>query len=318
MLISPDLAKSEYKEKDSTGAGAVAESLLVPGLLYAGTDRGAFWVTRNDGIKWTEHSRGLPNRYIRSICPSRFSEARVYVTLTGINDDDFRKHLFVSEDYGKNWISIASNLPDEVAYVILEDPTNENILYAGMYRGVYISTNRGKIWSLLGPEMAATAISDLVIQEREMDLVVGTHGRGIYKLNLKPIQNAFENGEPQDHIMFKIPAALLPWINDTHSDPRYSTMEKVPITFYLKKNAKVTIAAKNKVGKTIWSQILQASKGFNQVRWDLIQEKVDSPDAYFFRYYRFATPGTYNISVSGEGIDLTGKLTIIQRDKPER
>jgi len=94
-------------------------------------------------------------------------------------------------------------------------------------------------------------------------------------------------------------------------------MEKVPITFYLKKNAKVTIAVKNKVGKAVWSQTLQASKGFNQVRWDLIREKVDSPDAYFFRYYKFAIPGTYNISVSGEGIDLTGKLTIIQRDKPE-
>ena len=318
MLISPDLAKSKFEEKNSTGAGALVESLLVPGLLYLGTDRGAFWVTRNDGVKWTENSRGLPNRYIRSICPSRFNEARVYVTLTGINNDDLGKHLFFSEDYGKNWGSIASNLPDEVAYVILEDPTNENILYAGMYRGVYISTDRGKIWSLLGPEMAATAISDLVIQEREMDLVASTHGRGIYKLNLKPIQNAFENGEPQDHIIFKTPKATLPWINDTHRDPRYSTMEKVPITFYLKENAEVIIAVKNKVGKAIWSQTLQASQGFNQVRWDMIKEKVDSPEAYFFRYYKFATPGIYNISVSGEGIDLTGKLTIIQRDKPEQ
>ena len=76
--------------------------------------------------------------------------------------------------------------------------------------------------------MAATAISDLVVQEREMDLVVGTHGRGIYRTNLKPIQQAFKEGIPQENILFEIPVARLPWINDTHRDPNYSTMEKVP------------------------------------------------------------------------------------------
>jgi photosystem II stability/assembly factor-like uncharacterized protein len=316
-LISPDLSLSAHKDKESTTMGAVAESPLEPGLLYAGTDKGAFWVTHDDGQEWIEHSEGLPNRYIRSICPSRFSRSRVYVAIPGINDDDLKNHLFVSEDHGETWKSIQSNLPDEVAYVILEDPVNENILYAGLYRGVYLSTDRGLNWSLLGPDMAATAISDLVIQEREMDLVVGTHGRGIYTMNIKPIQQAFKMGQPETNILFEMPVARLPWIKDTHRDPKFSTMEKVPITFYLRKGAEVTLSVKNKEEMVIWSKKLKARKGFNQYRWDLVREKVDSPEAYFVQYYQFARAGTYTIQISGEGIDLAGELTVIPRESPE-
>jgi hypothetical protein len=318
MLISPDLAKSAHKEKRSLAIGAIVESPLKPGLLYAGTDRGAFWVTHNDGIEWIEHSDGLPNGYIRSICPSRFGPSRVYAAVTGINYDDLKNYLFVSEDHGKTWKSISSNLPDEVANVILEDPVNENILYAGLYRGVYISTDRGQSWSLLDPGMAATCISDLVIQEREMDLVAGTHGRGIYKMNIKPIQKAFNGGAPpQNHILFETPVARLPWIKDTHRDPKYSTVEKVPITFYLMKDADVTISVKIKSGRLIWSKTLKARRGFNQIRWDLVMEKVDSPKAYFIHYYRFASAGTYDIQISGEGIELKGELTVIARTSPD-
>jgi len=316
-LISPDLAASAHPEKRSSALGAIIESPIEQGLLYAGTDKGAFWVTHDDGQGWTEHSNGLPNRYIRSICPSRFSQSRVYIAVTGINDDDLKNHLFVSEDYGKTWKSITSNLPDEVAYVILEDPVNENILYAGLYRGVYLSTDRGQSWSLLGPEMAATCISDLVIQEREMELVAGTHGRGIYKMNVRPIQQAFISGKPQTHILFKTPVARLPWIKDTHRDPMYKTMEKVPITFFLLEEAEVEISVKSREDKVIWSTPFQAKKGFNQFRWDLVREKVDSPQPYFIQYYKFALAGTYEIQVIGEGIDLRGELTIINRESPD-
>jgi len=315
-LISPDLSQSAHEAKRSSAMGAIAESLLEPGLLYAGTDKGAFWVTHNDGIEWTEYSEGLPNRYIRSICPSRFSLSRVYIAVPGINDDDLKNYLFVSEDYGKTWKSITSNLPDEVAYVILEDPVNENILYAGLYRGVYVSTDRGQSWSLLGPDMAATAISDLVIQEREMDLVAGTHGRGIYRMNIKPIQRAFKNGEPLKDILFETPVARLPWIKDTHRDPKYSTMERVPISFYLMKEAEVTINVKNKRGDVIWSIPHKAEKGFNQYRWDLVREKVDNPQPYFIQYYKFARAGTYEIQISGDRVDLKGELTVINRESP--
>lgn len=311
-MISPDLSRSASSERHGTAAGAVAESLLQPGLLYVGTDRGAFWVTKNDGVEWIEHSEGLPNLYIRSICPSRFTLSRAYLSLTGINNDDLSGYLFASEDYGENWRPIMANLPDEVAYVILEDPVNEDILYAGMYRGVYISTDRGESWSLLGQEMPAAAVSDLVIQEREMDLVASTHGRGIYRMNLKPLHRAFESGAPQRNILLESPTARLPWINDTHRDPRYSTMEKVPITFYLLRDTPLTLSVIDSHERTVWSHEMLGLKGFNQILWDLVTERVEGQDAYFWRYLRFIRAGTYEIQVSGEGVDLKGELTVVE------
>jgi photosystem II stability/assembly factor-like uncharacterized protein len=315
-LISPDLSLSKFEEKRSVAAGAIAESPFEPGILFVGTDRGAFWVTQDDGKNWTEHSEGLPNGYIRSICPSQFDRARVYVSVTGINYDDLKNYLYVSEDLGKTWRSIVSDLPDEVAYVILEDPVNENILYAGLYRGVYISVDRGNSWSLLGPGMAATAISDLVIQERKMDLVAGTHGRGIYKMNIRPIHEAFKKGVPQTAMIFETPVARLPWINDTHRDPRMRTAEKVPITFYLMDDVEVEVRVNDGKGKTIWTKTLKGRKGFNQIRWDLVTKRIDSPQPYFTGYLEFAPAGTYEVQIVGDGIDLKTELTILDRQSP--
>jgi hypothetical protein len=311
-LISPDLSISAHETKRYTASGAVAESLIKPGLLYAGTDSGAFWVSLDDGKKWKEHSEGLPDQYIRCIEPSRFNESRVYVALTGLNKDDFNNYLFVSDDYGQNWQPLSSNLPNEVAYCILEDPVHENILYAGLYRGVYVSADRGQNWSLLGPEMAATCISDLVIQEREMDLVAGTHGRGIYKMNIRPIQEAFKKGSPQQNILFQTPAAHLPWFNDTHRDPRKKTIRKVPVTFYLTENKEVTLEVKDKKETVIWSKTMKAKKGFNQIRWNLVTKKVDSPQPYFIHYLRFPEPGTYGLFITGRDVNLKGKLFITE------
>lgn len=312
-LISPDLSVSVDAARASTAVGALAESRIVPGLLYAGTDKGAFWVTQNDGRQWVEHSAGLPDKYIRSICPSRFQRTRVYVAVTGINEDDLSRHLFVSEDYGNNWQSITGNLPDQVANVILEDPVNENILYAGMYRGVYVSVDRGRSWSLLGREMPAASVSDLVIQEREMELVAATYGRGIYKMAIRSIQEAFKSGAPASNLLFETPVARLPWINDTHRDRRASTAERVPITFYLTRAADVEIQLQASDGKTLWSLPYKARRGLNQVRWDLVTARVDSPQPYFFRYDVYAAAGNYEIRIRGAGIDLKGPLSILER-----
>jgi photosystem II stability/assembly factor-like uncharacterized protein len=312
-LISPDFSRPEGSERASTAVGALAESRMVPGLLYAGTDKGAFWVTQNDGKDWVEHSAGLPDKYIRSICPSRFRKERVYVAVTGINEDDLKNHLFVSEDYGSHWKSLTANLPDEVANVILEDPADENILYAGLYRGVYVSVDRGLSWSLLGKDLPSASVSDLVIQEREMELVASTYGRGIYKLGIRPIQAAFRNGVPGSNILFETPEARLPWINDTHRDRRAGTAEKVPITFYLTAPAEVDIRVENKDGKVAWSVSYAAQKGFNQVRWDLITAKAQSSQPYFFRYEVYAEAGNYQIHILGKGIDLKGPLSIVER-----
>ena len=149
-----------------------------------------------------------------------------------------------------------------------------------------------------------------------MDLVAGTHGRGIYKMNIRPIQQAFKKGVPEADVLFETPVARRPWINDTHREPKYSTLEKVPITFYLTKDAVVDIRLNDKKGKTVWTKKLRGKQGFNQIRWDLVTKKVDSLRPYFIHYATFALPGVYEIQVVGEGIDLKGPLTITDRKSP--
>lgn len=309
-LISPDLARTK-RGNASTTVGAIAESPLKQGLIYAGTDGGVLWVSMNDGKDWVESEFNFPEHYIRYIEPSRFSESRVYIAITGINHDDLGNYLYVSEDYGKSWSLINSDLPDEIANVIIEDPTNENILYAGLYRGVYISTDRAKTWSLLGPELPACAISDLVIQEREMDLVAGTHGRGIYKMNLKPIHEWVQG---QDTIspdyLFNIPVARLPKRNDTHRDIEYSSMQKVPITFFCEKAGKVLISLQDG-DNTIWSREFDASEGFNQYRWDLVISETDNQLPYFIHYLSFPQAGEYKVKIESDAFSLSRNIKII-------
>ena len=316
-VISEDLSVSKYPDKESVAAGALAKSPLDTGLIYVGTDRGAFWVSRNDGESWEERSEGLANNYVRSIVASRYSPSRVYLAMTGINYDDLHHYLYVSEDYGGRWKKIKGNMPDEIVYVICEDPLFENILYAGSYRGVYVSMDRGESWSLLGRNMAAAAVADLVIQEQTMDLVIGTHGRGIYKINLKPLHEVYRMGyPPEENYLCEIPMAKRPWINDTHRDPDFSTVRKVPITFWVPDTKSVTLKVIYNKEIIFWSKKIESKRGFNQYRWDLVIKEEESMTPYFIHYKRFLDKGTYRLRLETDDQVLEKEFIVSQGDKP--
>lgn len=317
--ISPNLSISANKEKRSFSTGALVESPIQKGLLYAGTDKGAFWVSKNDGVSWAENDNGIANNYIRSICPSRFAKERVYVAMTGINYDDLQSYLYMSEDYGKTWSAISSGLPDEPVNVILEDPRNENILYAGSIRGVYITIDRGKSWSYLGNKMPGTAISDLEIHESTMDLIAATHGRGIYKINLIPIHSLVNRKIPldKDHL-FEIAESQLPWFSSAAETPDYRTIEKTDIPFWLGEAKAISLSLRDAENQQIWSTSLQGEKGFNQYRWDLIVSRQNSDLPYFTQYEKYVKAGTYKLILSDGKSELWRTFIIKERDSPPK
>ncbi len=317
QLVSSDLSKSSNPTKASFSAGAFAESPIKPGNLYVGTDKGAFWATNNDGATWKEFSKGLPNGYIRSIVPSKYDDSRIYITLAGINYDDHSNHIYVTENGGKVWRKLQANLPDETAYVIYEDPQFENVIYAGLLRGVYISSDRGASWSLLGENMPIVAIADLEIEENTRDLVVATHGRGIYKTNLKPLHEALELGLPlKKNYLFATPPVKRPWVNDTHKDIDYNSINKVPITFWTTKSQDAIIKIYNQGGELVWEHTLDAKQGMNQFRWNLITKSQSSPLPYFIHYDKFMEKGTYKIVLEINGENLIGTLNVEEGIKP--
>lgn len=187
--ISPDLTKNQKSGNVPFATlSVVEESPLEFGTIYAGSDDGNVWVTRNNGGNWTSLNAGLPqNRWVSSISPSSAKEGRVYITLNGYRYDEFTTYVYKSEDYGKTWTSIASNLPGESANILIEDPKMSNLLYLGTDHGLYVSLDEGKNWNLFQGQIPNVAIYDMVIQERENHLVVGSHGRSVYVVDLKPI-----------------------------------------------------------------------------------------------------------------------------------
>jgi photosystem II stability/assembly factor-like uncharacterized protein len=318
-VISPNLTIADKKEKKSFSTGALAESYLQQGLLYAGTDKGAFWVSKNDGATWEEKDNGLANNYIRSICPSRYARERVYVAMTGINYDDLNSYLYVSENYGENWTAISSGLPNEPVNVIQEDPANENILYAGTLRGVYISINKGKSWSYLGNNMPGAAIADLEIHEATGDLIAATHGRGIYKINLSAVHEfARKNVLPDKDYLFAIKESRLPWFQSASGIPDYRTFEKTDIVYWLSEAKPVTLSIKDTTNKKIWSINLQGQKGLNQYRWDLIVSRQTSDLPYFTQYEKWLKAGTYKMTLSDGKSELSQSFIVIKNETPNK
>lgn len=187
--ISPDLTKDlpQGNVPHST-LSWIAESPGKFGVIYVGTDDGMVWVTQNGGADWENISDGLPEGlWVSSVVASPHDIGTVFVTLNGYRFDDFHSYVFMSRDFGKTWTSLAGNLPEEVANVIIQDLEKPELLFLGTDGGTYVSTNSGQEWSLM-PGIPNVASYDMVVHPRDNDLVVATHGRSIYVSNIEPMR----------------------------------------------------------------------------------------------------------------------------------
>ena len=186
---------------DVTGAetfGTVVslnESPIRPGLLFAGTDDGRLWVTRNDGAIWTEVTKnvtGVPaGSYVSRIEPSHFDTATFYVTYDNHRRDDYTPYVFATNNFGATFASIASNLPRgqaDFAHVIREDLKNPDLLFVGTDVGLYVSIDRGQSWKKFMSGLPTTPVHDLLIHPRDGELIAGTHGRSIWIADIAPLQ----------------------------------------------------------------------------------------------------------------------------------
>ena len=187
--ISPDLTKGKKDGNVAFGTlTTISESKINFGLLYIGTDDGNVQISKDGGNSWQSISENLPqNLWISRVVASKFKKERVFVTLNGYRNDDFNSYIFVSDDYGSNWKNIASS-QKSAANVLIEDTENENILFLGTDNGLQISIDRGATWNDFSNGMPKVAVHDLVIQYIAKELIVGTHGRSLYKVDLSKIQ----------------------------------------------------------------------------------------------------------------------------------
>ncbi len=190
--ISPDLTSNDPDRLSGDvphcTVTAIAESPLKSGLLLAGTDDGRVWLTHDDGGRWTELTdrfEGVPSRlWVSRIETSPHDADRLYVAFTGYREDDRNVYLYLSTDGGESFRSIANDLPAGGSVnVVREHPRNENCVLVGTEFGVFASIDCGAHWAPLGKGLPTVAVHDLLVHPREPDVVVGTHGRGIWVLD---------------------------------------------------------------------------------------------------------------------------------------
>ncbi|RLD75211.1 MAG: glycosyl hydrolase, partial [Bacteroidetes bacterium] len=168
-------------------AVSLAESGIKENLLYVGTDDGVISVTEDAGENWQQVKSfpGVPEyTYVSDILPDKFDENIVYASFDNHKRDDFKPYILKSNDKGKTWTSISGNLPENGAVHTLEqDNERSELLFAGTEFSVFFSIDGGKIWTQLKSGLPSVAVKDMVIQERETDLVLATFGRGFYILD---------------------------------------------------------------------------------------------------------------------------------------
>ncbi|MDX1471370.1 MAG: glycosyl hydrolase, partial [Flavobacteriaceae bacterium] len=177
---------------------ALAESPLDENLMAAGSDDGLIQITEDGGATWRKAGSisKAPNRsYVNNVFLSRHNRNTIFAALNHHKYGDFKPYIYKSEDLGKTWTSISSNLPSRGSvYAIEQDHIKEDLLFCGTEFGVFFSPNEGKNWKQLKNGLPTIAVRDIAIQEREHDLVLGTFGRGFYVLDdyspLRTIENS--------------------------------------------------------------------------------------------------------------------------------
>ena len=270
--ISPDLTQGVKEGNVAFGTiTVVSESALQFGLLYTGSDDGLIHVSKDGGATWNKISGNLPqNRWVSRVVASAHKKERVYATLNGYRNDDFTSYVYMSDDFGQTWKNIATNLPASPVNVIVEDNVNENVLYLGTDNGLYVLLNKGTSWDDFSNGIPNVAVHDLVIQKVAKDLVVGTHGRSIYKVNLEQVQQLSDKIMAKNLHVFELKKIKKSreWGNSWSSWGKASE-PKAEIWFYSNGDSEVLLQIENSLKEVVYSQKVKASKGLNKHVYDL-------------------------------------------------
>ncbi|MDI6845080.1 MAG: hypothetical protein QME28_02975 [Candidatus Saccharicenans sp.] len=204
-IISPDLTTNDpekQKQHDSGGLTldvtnaenyctilSIAPSPLREGLIWVGTDDGNVQLTRDGGRTWELVSKSLTGgkkplvpagAAVPHIKPSRFDEGTAYVVFDDHRRSNFTPYVFVTRDFGRTWKSLATPEIDGYCMAIEEDPVNRDLLFLGTEFGLFVSFNGGQNWVKWSGSFPTCPVYDIAVHPREHDLIVATHGRGIF------------------------------------------------------------------------------------------------------------------------------------------
>lgn len=302
-IISPDLTRGAPGPSKNTGhtITTLAESPLKAGLLWAGSDDGRVHVSRDGGQSWLDLSDKIPlpaERWITRLEASRFAEGTAYLTIDRHRNDDRAPYVFKTTDHGNTWKPLTSNLPPGgPIHVIREDPRNKNLLYVGTEFGLFLSGDGGRSWHKQA-HLPTVPVHDLVVHPRDRELVIGTHGRSIYIMDVSPLQEASATVMEQPLHLFDIKPATafrqrslrsLGSKNFAGDNPPYGA----PLYYHIKEELRTApiLTVVDADGKTLVTTKTARTPGLHRILWRLMQP--GTPPGI----YRPVAAGEYTISL---------------------
>ncbi len=295
--ISPDLTTNDPARQHQENSGGltidnsdaekyetiytIAESPKDANLIWVGTDDGNVQVTRDGGKHWSNVVKNIPglpaNTWVSTIEASHFDPAVAYATFDGHSLGDMKTYVYKTADYGKTWSSLSNPELSGYAHVVREDLVNKNLLFVGTEFGLFLSIDGGAHWAQFKGNLPNVAVRDVSIQPRESDLLVATHGRGIYILDdLTPIRALTPEILAKDFAMLPsrpsvlaLPADEQRFDGDSEFQGR-TLPETAWITYYQKKRhifGDLKIDISDGKGNPLTTLQGDKRKGLNRVQW---------------------------------------------------
>jgi photosystem II stability/assembly factor-like uncharacterized protein len=306
---------------------SLAESPMVPGVLWVGTDDGNIQVSHDGGATWTEVGRnirgGTREYYISRVEASHHDAATAYVSIDGHRSNDMRPYVYATRDFGRTWESIAGDLP---VYgnvnTVRQDPRNPRLLYAGTEFGFFVTLDEGRSWKRLMTNLATVRVDDVLVHPRDNDLVLATHGRGVAIMDdISPLQQLTPEVLARDAYLFEPREAVL-WRTDRRTSRSVTgaknwTGSSAPvgtsIAYYLK--SAPAGAVRLTISDVVTGQVFREvqgtrNAGLNRVTWNLRGNPVAGPQGQL-QPGPLARPGSYRVVLSVGGAELTQLVTVL-------
>jgi photosystem II stability/assembly factor-like uncharacterized protein len=353
-VISPDLSTQDPSRLGSSGGivgdnlgqfygevvFAIAPSTIQKGLIWAGTNDGQVWYTKDGAANWinvTKNISGLPPwGTITSIAPSSFDPATAYISIDLHLVDNRDPFIYKTTDFGKTWKPIGSNLPKHsLSYVriIAEDPNCAGLLFAGTGNGLYYSLDDGDHWTALQAGLPHAPVSWAVVQKEFHDLVVSTYGRGLYILDdITPLEQLARKRSDVAVILF-----------EPRPTYRFTPAARAMLNFSLKTESKspVEFEILDSQGNVVRKLQTKGHAGINRMKWDMRYESprvialrtVAPYNPHIWQEPRFrdsdsrpithwgtkpaevgpiVAPGKYVVRMKVEGQSYTQSLTVLR------